>query len=187
MFKPETFEQLLEEGVARVQLADTHADKIESMRKRARGLPFLVSRRMREWDHVRRATFFEHPVGGLRIALLSAIDWVPEAVGFSSELRDATNRYADENNIPKLKTPFTNIGIHWMSGWPDSPAHIPDHIDVPEEKGYVAVFAVDGEDAGMLTMLACQDLCADRNIEQVVHGATAIDPRISYTFANLQK
>ena len=187
MLLPNTFEQLLEEGVARVDVSKTHGDQIEAMRDRAGRWPYFASRRMKEWENVRRSTFFEHPVGGLRMALLPAHVWVPEAVGFSTSLRDATNRYADEHNVPLLKTPFTNIGIHYMDGWPDDPAIIWRHQDVPEEKGYVAALSVEGTDEGMLTLLACKDLCDSRGMERVWHGATATESRTSYTFANFQK
>lgn len=187
MIAPTTFEQLLEEGVARVQIGESHGKQVEALRKRARGWPDLVSRRIKEWHHVRRATFFEHPVGGLKMALLSAAVWVPEAVEFSTQLRDATNRYADEHDVPLLKTPFTNIGIHYMEGWPDDPARITEHLDVEAEKGYVATLSVEGADEGLLTLLACKNLCDNRGLEQVRHGTVAIEPRISYYLTNLQK
>lgn len=188
MLKPETFEQLLEEGVGHQDISSTHGPRIEAMAREARGKASLVARRIDTWEHVTRSTFFEHPVGGLKGVLLSADFWVPAAVGFSTELRDQTYWFAKNHDAPKeLITPFTNIGINYFHGWPDEPARIPRHQDVEEEKGYVAVLSVEGEDAGMLTLLACKDLCDARNRERVWHGAEEIHPRTSYTFANFQK
>lgn len=198
MIADQTFEQLLEEGVASERLnLDWHGDQLQAMAKRARGVARFTARKESEWVNGMRATFFEGvpPRRGLPrllAPLLSAVVWVPEAVTFDTELRDAARRFAKKAKAPELYTPFTNIGVNYLYGGcgitVGGPAHVPEHTDPAEEKGFVVAVTVAGppNEIGVVSLFACADLCAARGIQQVPHQASAITSRISYTFANLQ-
>lgn len=202
MLKAETFEQLVEEGVAREELdSERHKLRLDAMIAQARRAR-ITAHRVPEWTRTCRATFFDFPFpssGKLRLVapLLDAAIWVPEGLVVANEICDDARRFADKYDIPELRPVFNRIGINYLHGKMSKPAVIEGHTDPEEEKAFIAVMSVAGTAEGacdrpaVIGLYAGAELCralstSEHSVKQAFHGVCANEYRMAYTFVDFR-
>ncbi len=160
-------------------------------------LPGVFFRTIPEWHKTKRATLFpEHPkpnypLGGRlgKFILPSTEKWTPEAMTFANDVAFHIGQAAQlqGQRLPdSLKQWRPNrLRFNLMEGTKLHPAHIPDHIDPPEEVGVVVALELIGKYAGQLSLIFGADTCQALGQPQPLHELISHEPRLSLTLAEL--